>query len=348
MNQDEGCFTLELLAAELQGPTPLRSLHSLSPTLLLQLLDLPPAIIDAAEGEAYGPGLGHRISFSGCGKALVFELLDGHMEGNPVPLWLMALGQRGSSREVGTDSPSVLIASTCVDLGSDVRRAAVANVPARLCPFRRCCFRMTSVAGAGCSLSLECYLRLYAGAQQPSGTLELPLLESSAAAPEMPPTMAVGVQAPSPSWATAGHHSGLAMEAAARDEDEASTRAASPQHAAATLPGRVAAASPKRMTPARGVYFAEEIHLGPSRYGGEGVGASPAAPASPTTATTSPIAHVEGSSVRHTPVPVRDAAGQMDTEDASQEFSSPRIQVAESLPLVSELVRELLQIRNIS
>merc|ERR1719198_239884 len=50
------------------------------------------------------------------------------------------------------------------------------------CPFKRCSFSMTPVRDSGCALTVECYVRLYAGSQRPVTGGEL-LLEPSAILP---------------------------------------------------------------------------------------------------------------------------------------------------------------------
>lgn len=188
-------FTVELIADRLLGPIS-AALASAGPSrgqpvLGLRLLDLQPSVLEppAEEEIADGPSgpSGGRFSFGGRGKALMIELPDAMLaaRGEPMPLWLMLLVR-------DPDRPSnvaTLIASACVDIRTEVDRASShgrqgACAP---CPFQRCTFTMTAVRNAGCKIRLECLLRIFAGVQQPPLGCET-LLEPAAVAVFAPAT----------------------------------------------------------------------------------------------------------------------------------------------------------------
>lgn len=191
-------YTLELLADTLCGSagaiasdvvednqSDIRSKSSSSrPALGLRLLDLPPAVLEAPTGQAFGTLRSSRVSFRGKGKALVFELPELFLQQEePVPLWLMALAMQPDS------ASAVLVASACVDLRQEVTRAAAvfkqcSGTLATGNTFRRCSFRMTAVRDGNCDLTLDCFLRLYAGGHQPLTGNEL-LLQPVAVAPSV-------------------------------------------------------------------------------------------------------------------------------------------------------------------
>jgi len=155
----------------------------------------------AAAASGYAQG---SISFGGRGKALIFELPEKDVvDTAALPLWLMALVRQPPS---ATDalapaegaaasaqgSTAVLFASACVDLREQVRVAAASarcssndcggGAAASPVAFRRCSFRMTAVRDADCSLELDCYLRVYAGSHRELSGGEL-LLETSTMLP---------------------------------------------------------------------------------------------------------------------------------------------------------------------
>eukprot|EP00933_Yihiella_yeosuensis_P036104 TRINITY_DN29802_c0_g1_i1.p1 TRINITY_DN29802_c0_g1~~TRINITY_DN29802_c0_g1_i1.p1 ORF type:complete len:340 (-),score=71.00 TRINITY_DN29802_c0_g1_i1:19-1038(-) len=164
-------FTLELIAEALHGSAGTAFARQ-TPAIGLRLLDLSPAVIEAQDGQAFGTSQSSRVSFRGRGKALVFELPEAMLleeSQQPLPLWLMALAKESKVSEV--PGSAVLLASACVDLRQEVEWAlASLKKGVRSAPinsFRRCSFRMTAVRDASCSLRLDCFLRLYAGSPQP-------------------------------------------------------------------------------------------------------------------------------------------------------------------------------------
>jgi len=160
------------------------------PSLGLRLLDLAPALVDALDGEVFRSAPESRIAFGGRGKALVFELPESSVwrcdKGEhgvlqtPMPLLLMAL-----ARPPEAGAAAVLLASACVDLRQEVMHAALdghGGGASACCPFKRLAFQMTSARDASCTLTLRCFLRLYAGGGRPISGGEL-LLEPNAVAP---------------------------------------------------------------------------------------------------------------------------------------------------------------------
>lgn len=313
-------FTLELIAQAVKGsagasllsmlqaqPEGSGTASSLRPALGLRLLDLPPVVIDAPEAEGYGTSSGSRVAFAGRGKALVFEfpdLVDSQLS-KPLPLWLMAL-----ARKTDPDSPSVLMASACVDFRDDLMHAAAqakhlggkAGVSSP-CPFKRCSFRMTPVRDAGCALTVECYVRLYAGSQRPVTGGEL-LLEPSAVLPEAPRSVLTHCVAETQTEPP---------EQPPVEEDPAQKKAievAPSPKASRRSPSPKASRSPLSQT-SSGTFFPAEIRVGNISRDKQTNGA---------------------------------AAGLRTSREASP--SSPK--VTSSLPLVSELVRELWQIKEIN
>jgi len=312
-------FTLELIAQSLKGSAGAALLNILKaksaddgspgrPALGLRLLDLAPVLIEAPVGEVYGSSAGSCVAFGGRGKALVFELpgpVHGHSNKEPLPLWLMVL-----SRQPDPEAPSVLMASACVDFRGDMHAAATAGGASSPCPFKRCSFRMTPVKDAACALTLECYVRMYAGSQRPVTGGEL-LLEPSAILPgaHLPPqppcctaeTQTESPVSPAPAEASATQ---IAQETLQREEQRQLSEASNGYPAASTNTG---------------AFFPAEISVGAAR----GDTTTSSAAATGTAQRTAEVTSLPGAS------PATPA-------------------VASSLPLVSKLVRELLQIRSIS
>eukprot|EP00928_Gymnodinium_smaydae_P055240 TRINITY_DN38834_c0_g1_i1.p1 TRINITY_DN38834_c0_g1~~TRINITY_DN38834_c0_g1_i1.p1 ORF type:complete len:399 (-),score=55.15 TRINITY_DN38834_c0_g1_i1:110-1219(-) len=358
-------FSVELVADRFSGPvgsavTFSATEHGVRPALGLRLLDLTTAVLEAQEGETYGRYADSQVRFGGRGKALSFKLplptaREHHSESpplslDPLPLWVMALARqtRGGHIADGSTSgasPAVLLASACVDLRAEVARAwpglfgqatSLAVAPTSGTPFRRCGLRLTPVSDGGCALTLECYLRVYAGSQRPlmGGELLLQpaLLQPSRASEQaaLTPAAATSVETqteePSqPSQPVLGAEIG-AGDARQQAPVTATLPVGSsspawadvgPRAELSTERGRI---QPRGVGPApkTGAYFADEITL---RGSGCGLPLHGAMPAS-TAAAVAP-----------------EAAGRSCT--AGPEVSG-------SLPLVAELLRELWQIRSVS
>lgn len=375
-------FTLELIAdglcgplgslmATLAAPAATSATSSLSaastalgigrPALGLRFLDLAPVLIDAPEGSSFGSATRSRVKFEGRGKALAFELPDmanGTAHNSPMPLWLLAL-----AKQPGTESSAVLLASACIDLRGEIARAASDRCAgeAAACPFRRCAFRMTAVRDAGCALTLECYLRVYAGEQRPVTGGEL-LLEPSAvsggifgsvdhAAPEQCCAATQTEDVDSPEGASAEAHS--------RNPEEQAPQGKSP------LPLDVSATSAAGATPdqegqsnapllqrsahrpgGRDAFFADEIlvHHPPGDRKTNAAAQSRASGHTARINTASPTAHASSS---RSPTASQVGAARLDDDDPGTGGTQGSPAVSSSLPLVSELVRELFQIREI-
>lgn len=88
----------------------------------------------------------------------------------PLPLWLMALAAPASALPPGSGGAAILLASACVDLRGEILRAASPKQSAlggyAYVPFRKCSLQLTPVRDAHCAFTLDCYLRVYAGSQQ--------------------------------------------------------------------------------------------------------------------------------------------------------------------------------------
>lgn len=338
-------FTLELIADCLWGPSGSCSQEPeeepLQPALGIRVLDLPCFSIDAPEGEDFEDEEDSCISFASRGKALVFELPEALIEsGTPLPLWLMLLAKRGAS------VAATLLASACIDLRSEVlkamqheRRGALAGPVA----FRSCSFRMSPVIDQGCRVTLNCFVRLYAGAHQPLSGGEL-LLEPAAmlsvdtAGPqrptstkrcsaetqtEAPPALAPALEKPpleSPGEGTASE----AKKIAAGDlRLTAERRPRTPLPPPPADPGSSEEMS--RAMKKLGAFFPEEICLG-----GELPGTS-------TILTTS----AELGGVLTTELTAPSTLPELTKAPGE-------VTVSSSLPLVSELLRELWQIRSVT
>jgi len=377
-------FTLELIADSLQGPVllPPTALASAPPILGVRLMDLAPEFLDAPEGETYSPAVSSCVSFGGRGKALVFELADQLLHdheacGRPLPLWLLALAAirpstarrseatRAASATAAAATKaaggSVLVASACVDLRQEVlhaqeaaRRSSEHTSNPSASPFRRCGFKFTAVHGPSSELTLSCFFRVYEGRHIPmTGTALLQPAAVAAALPVAPVMPSSGAQAqdcsvssrgaskqgPSQQWQQQQQRDAVTQtELTAQVHAAAATALAAMVlegthrscHSQTTAEGPQQAQLPSQS--GRGTaFFADEIRV----HGGE------------------VPAHVDASA---TVVQCHSAAF-ADTLPSASEAADPTTpspysgrppEVSPSLTLVSELVRELWQIRSIN
>mmetsp|Transcript_117348 Transcript_117348/g.203915 ORF Transcript_117348/g.203915 Transcript_117348/m.203915 type:complete len:376 (-) Transcript_117348:54-1181(-) len=325
------------------------------PALGLRLIDLAPVLIEAPVDASFGVSASSRVKFGGRGKALAFELPsmpgDNLQTGPPatsaMPLWLLAL-----AKQPGTET-SVLLASACVDLRGEIARAAAdrCSGEAAACPFRRCAFRMTAVRDAGCALTLECYLRVYAGEQRPVTGGEL-LLEPSA--------VSVGIFGDHPVHEPPVREQRCAETQTEEPEcpEEAPTAERSPSaqrgsagatSAAGVTPIQEEVQRPRASQGGRNAFFAEEITVqnppgrGARRASAEVRSVARAAEVRTGLGRTADTVHATSPNVAVAGAPLDDDGHGADRIQASP--ASP--EVSSSLPLVSELVRELFQIREI-
>lgn len=193
------------------SPSVLAAKGLVKPALGLRILDLPHVVLEAPEDEVYATAASSCcgevadggeetelcLSFGGRGKALMFELLEDSRE--PLPFWLMALAMcpdQAAACAAGTDAPrpvaaAVLLASACVDLQAEVSivREGARSAEGGACAFRRCTFRMSAVRDTGCSLTLDCFFRIYTGTHRPLVGGEL-LLEPALVQPPQTPYVA--------------------------------------------------------------------------------------------------------------------------------------------------------------
>lgn len=324
MASKDALFTLEVIVQCLRGSAgagllELRNAHTaegppltLKPALGLRLLDLTPVVVDALDDETYGTSQNHSIAFGGRGKALVFELATASLRqaSQPLPLWLMALARKGDA-----DGPAILMASACIDFRGDVVHAATHM--AAPSPFKRCAFRMSPVRDGSCTMTLECYVRLYAGAQRPVMGGEL-LLEPSAVQPSTAaPTPALGCAVATQTDAEAD--AGPGRPASKSESTFNSTALESSENTGRETAKLQPISGREDADTESGAYFPASITVG----------------------------NCTGDAMRSPPnLPRAPAAGGVAAPVPPVSPGTP--EVSSSLPLVSELVRELWQIKSIS
>eukprot|EP00929_Paragymnodinium_shiwhaense_P094018 TRINITY_DN54379_c0_g1_i1.p1 TRINITY_DN54379_c0_g1~~TRINITY_DN54379_c0_g1_i1.p1 ORF type:complete len:405 (+),score=83.14 TRINITY_DN54379_c0_g1_i1:73-1287(+) len=401
-DEDAWLFTLEVVVEKLAGPAGrlLGDANALQPALALRVFDLPPVVLHASSGERYGAVVDSAVSFEGRGKVLSFTVpkamlrasagaLRGSSEAEraPIPLWLMALGKQAED----AGPAAVLLATACVDLRGEIVRAlsrAQGPCPKLACPFRRCQLLMKATRDASCSLSLNCYMRLYSGQLRQHVEGEM-LLEPTTIVPELSGkpqrgSAAVPPESPAPRSSlravetqtealdVAATRSGHASFADSVLEASASPSLASPwrhgrqlaaedgrsswpaAQAATGLPGSPAlAGSTAPSRPARGwsvrvqegtsgdVFFPGEIKLRGSSAAAQETGDGLAEGSLHSSAT----ADFGGGPP---PLTQRPSPGQSCGQAmlAAAETQEEPV-VSTSLPLVSELLRELWQIRSV-
>jgi len=328
----EVLLTVELVAESLQGSAgravSQKSPERQIPALGVRLLDLAPAVIEAPDTEAFGASAESFVSFNGRGKALVVEMPIAASEAaEPIPLWLLAL----ALQPAGVTRSAVLLASACIDLRQEVLRAiSVKGGTSAPCTFRRCSFRMTPVRETSCNLQLDCFLRIYTGSHQPISGTELllePIAVAGAASPRRGGLLqGLGPRQPEQSTVeTQTQPESIAASGTLEKQKQPKAVSASSTVETQTQPEAVEEVRPKVSTtsalPSRpavdrvdGVFFADELRVQSAEPPQEQALDGPASPEVPKTGLEDCIAR-----------------GPPD--------------VPSSLPLVSELVRELYQIR---
>lgn len=372
---DGSTFRVELLVSFLRGPVGKDlsgSTAALSgatgaadrPALGLRLLDLPPVVVLAPEGETFAPTLTEsEVRFNGRGKALVFRLPRNFLQrrkgpGDPLPLWLLALAVENEG-----SAAAVLLASTCVDLRCEVLRAAASAHRSGFAgprPFRRAVLALTAVHDESCSLELDCYLRVCADDNQPSEAGPV-LLEPAAVMDTKLSRSVVGK--PRRKAEMSSEHAGTRRHGASRLGLAEGRGQHSCKDAGSSWPEQTGALGPgaSAMTPAdpghrRGdLLFPGEIFFGP--VAGPPPLESPAAATQPCTGGPPAKRHgtasqgLAGSASREgigdiTSDGARPAAWSgITTSPPDREGDGGTLAAPASLPFVAGLLRELWQIR---
>ena len=327
-------FTLEFVVDALCGPAGCASqLTETRPAIAVRLLDLSPVVVDAPDGERFASMEDSKVSFEGRGKALVFDLPNFYLDdaSTPIPLWLMALDNRVCG--MASASTAVLLASACVDLRTEVLRAVAVGLRGGPSPFRPVTFQLTPVNDAECVLTLGCFVRLYAGDREDSNEA---CLEPAIIAPGSA-NASVGVD---PFVSTKKSHRAKATSRCRTTETQtevARSPADLPSETKLETESQVQVVTPQPVFGEKGraAFFPGEIHVSQSGCPGRGKAEAPEPAVS--SGAERAATHVVGNSHRG-------LQGPSESQGSTRELQ----QLPSSLPLVSQLLRELCQIRNVT